>query len=112
MPYIVFEPKGKEEEQMAPRLTANFKERHRKCLSEALPIALLPAKKSRLEALHEEPVLDTPTVHMPLTDAIGSGRELAVIPSIEDACPVEDETSDGTLSGHANKRDAPDNPSS
>lgn len=46
MPFIDLELEKKEEvKDMAPKLKAGFKERHRKHLSEALPIASSPAKK-------------------------------------------------------------------
>ena len=51
-------------------------------------------------------------MQVPSFDVIRSGRELVVIPSIEDACLMEDGTSPATLGGNANERDSPVNPSS
>lgn len=56
VPCIILEPKEEEEEEMAPNLTASFKERQRKHLSESLSTVLLPAKKTCLEDPHEVPV--------------------------------------------------------
>lgn len=41
------------------------------------------------------------------TDVVGSGQELVMIPSVEDACPAENETSVATPGGNANERDVP-----
>lgn len=112
MPYINLEPEGEEEEDMASRLKVGFKERHRKCLSEALPTTPLPAKKSHPKAPREELALEAPIVEVPHTNAVGSGQELVVISSVEDACPTEDGISTGILCGNANEGDALDNPSS
>ena len=64
--YIILELEEEEEEekeaQMAPNLRVGFKERHCKRLSEALPTTPPPAKKTRLEVSHEEPILDAPMV--------------------------------------------------
>lgn len=74
-------------------------------------------KKRRPKALREEPApceelaLDTPMVQVPSIDVVGSGQELALIPSVEDACPTEDGTSTGTLGGDAIKKGALDSPS-
>lgn len=46
MPFIELELEKEEEvKDMAPKLKAGFKERHRKHLSEALPVAPPPTKK-------------------------------------------------------------------
>lgn len=50
-------------------------------------------------------------VQVPFIDAVGFRQELALIPSVEDACSTEDGTSTGTLGGDAIKKDAMDNPS-
>lgn len=50
-------------------------------------------------------------VQVPSIDVVGSGQELALIPSVEDACPTEDGTSTGTLGGDAIKKGALDSPS-
>ncbi|RVX18164.1 hypothetical protein CK203_003920 [Vitis vinifera] len=92
VPYINLEPEGEEEEDMASRLKVGFKERHRKCLSEALPTTPLPAKKSHPKAPREELALEAPIV--------------------EDACPTEDGISTGIPCGNANEGNALDNPSS
>ena len=63
--YIILELEEEEEDleaQMAPNLRVGFKERHCKRLSEALPTTPPPAKKTRLEVSHEEPILDAPMV--------------------------------------------------
>lgn len=48
---------------------------------------------------------------MPSIDVVGSGQELALIPSVEDACLTKDGTSTGTLGGDAIKKGALDSPS-
>lgn len=55
--------------------------------------------------------MDTPMVKVPSIDVVGSGQELALIPSIEDACSTEDGTYTGTLGGDAIKKGALDSPS-
>ena len=64
----------KKKKEMAPRLKVSFKERHCKHLFEAFPTALLPAKKSRLEAPREESAPDTPMVQVPFTDVVGPDK--------------------------------------
>ncbi|RVW28615.1 hypothetical protein CK203_100882 [Vitis vinifera] len=82
VPFINLDPEREEKEEIALRLAANFKERHHKHLSEALPAAALPTMtKSSPEAPHEEPA---------------SHKELAP----------------GTSGVNANEGDASDNPSS
>lgn len=50
-------------------------------------------------------------VQVPSIDAVGSRQELSFILFVEDACPIEDKTSTGTLGGDAIKKGALDNPS-
>lgn len=45
--------KSEEEEEIAVNLRASFKERQRKCLSESLPAALPPAKRTCPEDPHK-----------------------------------------------------------
>ncbi|WJZ91347.1 hypothetical protein VitviT2T_010428 [Vitis vinifera] len=63
VPCIILKPEEEEEEEkeMALNLRTEFKERHHKRLSEALPAAPLFAKKIRPEAFREKPVPDSPT---------------------------------------------------
>lgn len=110
--YINLKPEGGEEKKISPRLKVGFKERHRKCLSEALPTAPLLAKRSRSEAFCEELASDAPIMQVPPSDVVRSRRELVVILSIEDTRPTEDQTSTATPSGNANERDALASPSS
>lgn len=44
-------------------------------------------------------------------DVVGSEQELVLIPSVEDACPIEDGTSIGTLGGDVIKKGALNSPS-
>lgn len=82
---------------MAPNLRVGFKERQHKRLFEALPTTPLPAKKTRPEVSHEEPVSDIPTTQVPIFYIVRSGQELVVSSSTEkNACP----TKDGILIGH------------
>lgn len=82
---------------MVSNLRVDFKERQHKRLSEALPTAPLPAKKTRSEVSHKEPVSDIPTTQVPIFDIVRSRQELVVSSSTEkNACP----TKDGILVGH------------
>lgn len=51
-------------------------------------------------------------VHVPPSDAVGSGRELIVTSSVEDDCLTKNGTSTGTPGVNANEEDASDNSSS
>lgn len=119
VPFINLDPEREEKEEIALRLAANFKERHHKHLSEALPAAALPTMtKSSPEAPHEEPASHkelapgASMVHVPSTNAVGSGRELVVTSSAEDDCLTKYGTFTGTSGVNANEGDASDNPSS
>ncbi|RVW26297.1 hypothetical protein CK203_107160 [Vitis vinifera] len=56
---------------MTPNLRVSFKERQHKCLSKALLVAPLPAKRTRSEVSHEEPVLDAPMTQTPIVHTPG-----------------------------------------
>lgn len=74
---------------MTPNLRVSFKERQHKCLSKALLVAPLPAKRTRPEVSHEEPVLDAPMTQVPPSDIARFGQELVVSSSTKkDACLV------------------------
>lgn len=73
VPCIILEPKEEEEEEeMAPNLTASFKERQRKHLSESLSTALPPAKKTCPEDPHEVPVSNASLAPMLPSNVTGS----------------------------------------
>ena len=61
MPCIILEPEEKKKKKMALNLRVSFKERQHKGLSESLPTAPPPIKRTRPEVSHEEPVLDAHT---------------------------------------------------
>lgn len=87
VPCIILEPE-EEEKEMAPNLRTGFNERHRKRLSEALLIALLPAKKIHPEASREESISDSPTAQVPPSDTVRSGQKLVASSFVErNACP-------------------------
>ncbi|KAJ9680148.1 hypothetical protein PVL29_019437 [Vitis rotundifolia] len=97
---------------MASNLRAEFKERQRKRLFEALSALPSLDKKTRLEVSRDEPIIDTPMVQAPSFDVVRSRQELVPNPPIEDTCPAKDETPTTTPGGKVNQRDAPINPSS
>ena len=61
VPCIILEPK-KKKKKMALNLRASFKERQHKGLSESLPAAPPPVKRTRPEVSHEELVSDAHTM--------------------------------------------------
>ncbi|RVW34412.1 hypothetical protein CK203_092159 [Vitis vinifera] len=77
VPCIILKPEEEEEEEkeMALNLRTEFKERHHKRLSEALPAAPLFAKKIRPEAFREKPVPDSPTTQTPTATPGGDINE-------------------------------------
>lgn len=79
---------------------------------QALPTTPPPAKKSRLEATRDEPVLVVPMVQVLPSDVVRPYQELVVRPPLENTCPVGNEASAATSSGNAMEKDAPDIPSS
>lgn len=83
LPCIILEPKKEEEEGMTLNLRADFKEKQRKRLFEALSTAPPPDKRTRLEVSHEEPVSDAPTTQVPPFDTVRYGQELVVNSSAE-----------------------------
>lgn len=106
---IILEPKKEEgEEGMTPNLRSDFKEKQRKRLSKALLVAPPPAKRTRPEVSHEEPVLDAPKVQVLPSNIVRSEQELVANSYAEkDACPTEDETPVGhTLGGDINDKNA------
>ena len=60
------------EKGMATGLRANFKERHRKCLHEAITIDTPPAKRTCLKGVQEEPMRDASSVLVPSQDTTNS----------------------------------------
>ena len=60
------------EEGMATGLRASFKERHRKCLHEAITIDSPPAKRTYLKGVQEEPMRDASSVLVPSPDTTNS----------------------------------------
>lgn len=84
VPFIVLKvEEEKEEEKMALNLRIGFKERQCKRLSESLPIALLPAKRSYPEVSPEISDLDAPMAQVSLSDVARTGQELVVSSFIE-----------------------------
>ena len=67
------------EDDMATDLRADFKERHRKCLHEAIEVAVPPAKRACLVGVHEEPMRDVPPGLVLPLDTVG----LSNIPTVE-----------------------------
>lgn len=106
VPFINLEPKEEEEvEDMAPKLKVDFKERYRKHLNKALPLASSPAKKVYPEASCQEPALNAIVLQVPHNDVIESRQELAVILSVEDTCLDKNGVSTATPSGNAKEKD-------
>lgn len=106
---IILDPKEEEREKgMTPNLRYNFKERQRKCLSEALLVAPPLAKRTRLEVSYEDLVLDAPKVQVPPSNIVRSEQELVASSYAEkDACPAEDGTLVvHTLGGDINDKNA------
>lgn len=62
------------EEGMATDLRADFKERHHKCLHEAIEVVACLAKRTRPEGVQEEPMKDVFPMPVPPPDAVGSSR--------------------------------------
>lgn len=56
---------------MATDLRADFKERHRKCLHEAIEVVTLLAKRACPEGVYKEPARDVPSMPVPLPDTAG-----------------------------------------
>ena len=108
VPCIILKPEEEEEEEkeMALNLRTEFKERHHKRLSEALPAAPLFAKKIRPEAFREKPVPDSPTTQVSFSNTVRFRQELVASSSIKrDAWPVEDKTPTATPGGDINEKD-------
>lgn len=63
---------------MSNYLRVGFKERHHKCLHEAIDMTPTPTKKTCLERVQEESVREVPQVAVPLSDVLGSSSMLTV----------------------------------
>lgn len=79
---------------MATDLRADFKERHRKCLHEAIDVVACPAKRTCPEGFQGEPMKDAFPMPMPSSDAAGFSSMSTVGKEIYLA-------QDGTLGGPA-----------
>ena len=86
------------EDDMATDLRADFKERHRKCLHEAIEVAVPPAKRAYLVGVQEEPMRDVPPGLVLPLDTVGLNnipiveKEISVVPDEAPggAAPVEE----------------------
>ena len=86
------------EDDMATDLRADFKERHRKCLHEAIEVATPPAKRACLVGVQEEPMRDVPPGPVLPLDTVGLSnvsaveKEISVVPdgAPGGAAPIEE----------------------
>lgn len=67
---VVNKPK-EEEEDMSNDLRTGFKERHRKCLHEAIDMVPPPAKRACSEGVREELGREVPSMPVPLPNVVG-----------------------------------------
>lgn len=105
-PVFILEPK---EEEMEPNITAGFKERQHKHLSESFPIVSLPANRTCPKDPHEVLISNAPLAPMPPSNVAGSDQALVMSSSVgKDARPVQEMTSIGhNPSDDYNDKDAP-----
>lgn len=76
---VINEPK-EENEDMLNDLRTYFKERHRKCLHEAIDMVPPPAKRACSEGVREEPGREVPSMLVPSLDVVGPSS----VPAIEE----------------------------
>lgn len=89
MPYIFY--KSDAEEEMVVDLRADFKDRQRKWLFKPIEVVAPPAKRSCLEEVHEDPVMDPPPTPVPPFYAIGSSSVPATASSFRtETCSAQD----------------------
>lgn len=94
---------------MEPNLTAGFKERQHKRLSESLPIVSPPAKRTCPKDPHEVPISNALLAPMPPSNVVRSDQALVMSSSVgKNAHLVQEMTSIGHNSGDDyNDKDAP-----
>lgn len=101
----------KEEEDMSNNLRVGFKERHRKCLHEAINMAPSPVKKTCPKRVQEEPAREVPPMVVPLSDVARSSSAPVVEKDTggKEVGPATRETSGGVapVEEASDKKDTP-----